>query len=99
MAKYEDATRFPNGVAQIAVMVAGGTAGDHTVDEADVGDAVVNVQRVTFDASAVITSTTDLTTEFESPVEEDGKINNSGGTNSTDAVLLITLAKGRDNTD
>jgi hypothetical protein len=100
VAKYDDTTRFYGGVAQFTVVIAGGAAGGHACEEADKGDYVVNVQRVTRVATTgVISSVTDLTTEFTSPVATDGYVTNTGGTTSTSAELMVTLSKGRDNTD
>ena len=97
MAKYEDATRLPNGLAQFTVAVVGTTAGAHACLFADVGDRIVAVQQVTKDASAQITAVADVTEEFVSVVATAEQIDNTGGTDLSGSELWVTLAKGRDN--
>ena len=99
MANFADATRFPNGVAQTTVYAVGAAAGDVTVPAADVGDKIIRVQALVWDGTGDAVSADDLTSEFNTEVTTANTINNTGGTNTTDAFLAITLAKGRDNTD
>lgn len=84
---------FPNGVAQVTTFLAGGPAGDHTLDNIETTDMLLAVQAIEFDTDGDISSVTGLLSEFT--ISEDGVINNDGGTDTSDMLLAVTVAAGR----
>lgn len=82
--------KFTPGIPKHA-LVAGGAAGDITVAAIKVGDRLDEVIHYIFTAGTDITNITDLTAEFS--ITADGKINNTGGTASTNNKLLVRWTK------
>lgn len=74
------------------VMVAGGTAGVLATPAGamKVGDEIVSVSRFT---TATFAPGTDITAEFITPVAVVDQINNTGGSNTTGQLLLVTYAR------
>jgi len=73
-----------------STIIAGGSAGDHTVTGIKKGDKLVSVLHVDFtDASE---TGADITSEFGGNgkiVEVDDTLNNTGGTDTTGGFLLV----------
>jgi hypothetical protein len=85
-------TSFPNGTGIKIGVCAGGTAGDHTlVGGIEENDAIQQVLRITL-SSDELSSAAVLTSEFTDPCESDDTISNSGGTNTTGAILVCIFA-------
>lgn len=85
-------TCFPNGTNLKIGVGAGGTAGNHTISGGiEDGDAIQQVLRVTL-SSDEYSSGADLTSEFTDPCASDNTISNSGGTNTTGALLVCIFA-------
>lgn len=82
---------FPNGVAQGVTALIGGTAGDHTVTGIKTTDKLLAVQAIAFTAG-VPTSVTGLLSEFS--ISDDDTINNDDGTDTSNMILLVTVAAG-----
>lgn len=70
-----------------STVVAGGSAGDHTIPGIKYGDVLISVRHVSADLS---TTHVDLTSEFS--VTSANLINNGGGTDTTGAYLAATWA-------
>jgi len=89
----KDITRFPGGLNIRTTICSGGAAGDHTCVGVSTGDVVLSAIRVTRVATTgVISSVTDLTSEFTDEVTASNTINNTGGTSSSNAELLVTFS-------
>jgi len=86
------ASYFPNGVAQITHFIKGGAAGDHTVANIKTTDMLLAVQAIEWDTDGDVSAVTGLLSEFS--IKQDGKINNAGGTNTSDMLLAVTIAAG-----
>lgn len=92
-------TSFPNGTNVKIGICGGGTAGDHTlVGGIEENDAIMHVLRVTLvqgdstGANVTFSSAADLTSEFTDPCASDDTISNSGGTNTTNTLLVCLFA-------
>lgn len=85
-------TYFPNGVAQVTHFIKGGSAGDHTVANVKTTDILLAVQAIEWDIDGDVSDVTGLLSEFS--IKQDGKINNAGGTDTTDMLLAVTIAAG-----
>lgn len=83
---------FPNGVAQVTHFVKGGAAGDHTIANIKTTDMLLAVQAISWDADGDVDTVTGLLSEFT--ISEDGVINNTGGTDTSDMLLAVTVAAG-----
>jgi hypothetical protein len=83
---------FPNGVAQITTFLAGGSAGDHTLSNIKSDDMLLAVQAISWDSDGDVASVTGLLDEFT--ISADDTINNTGGTDTTDMLLAVTVAAG-----
>lgn len=85
-------TGFPNGTSTKIAIGAGGAAGDHTViGGIEEGDAIHQVLRITL-SSDEYSSGADLTSEFTDPCDSDDTISNSGGTDTTGALLVCIFS-------
>lgn len=84
---------FPNGVAQVTTFIKGGSAGDHTLANVETTDMLLAVQAISWDTDGDVNTVTGLLSEFS--ITEDGVINNTGGTDTTDMLLAVTVAAGR----
>ena len=92
-------TTFPNGTNLKIGVCAGGSAGDHTLTGAiEENDAIQQVLAITLSSDA-LSSAADLTSEFTDPCASDDTISNSGGTNTTDAILVCIFADADIGTD
>ena len=89
-------TGFPNGTNLKIGICGGGSPGDHTLSGGiEDGDAIQQVLRVTLETGATtveFSSAADLTSEFTDPCASDDTISNSGGTNTTGALLVCIFA-------
>jgi hypothetical protein len=88
---WDKVTWFPNGVNQGAMMVIGGVAGDLTLTGVRTTDQIARVEAVEF-AAEVPDTVHALTSEFT--ITADDTINNTGGTDTSDMLLLVTLVLG-----
>lgn len=88
----ENLSYFPNGVAQVTHFIKGGSAGDHTVANIKTTDMLLAVQAIEWDTNGDVTSVSGLLSEFS--IKQDGKINNAGGTDTSDMLLAVTVAAG-----
>lgn len=86
-------TYFPNGVAQVTTFIKGGVAGDHTVENIETCDMLLAVQAIKWDVDGDVESVTGLLSEFS--ITADDTINNTGGTDTSDMLLAVTVAAGR----
>jgi hypothetical protein len=84
---------FPNGVAQMTYPLVGGAAGDHTVPNIETGDMILAVQAVELGAGPSVADVHYIGGEFT--ITGDDTINNDGGTDTTNMLLLVTIAAGR----
>jgi len=90
-------TLFPNGVGQKLAVGVGTTAGDITVTgDIKAEDTIVQVLKLTMTSAvvgepSVLSSAEDLTGEFT--VADDDTINNTGGTDTTGATLVVIYAQ------
>lgn len=84
-------TYFPNGVAQGVIAIIGGAAGDHTVTGIKTTDTLLGVQAITF-ITGVPVDVTELLSEFT--ITADNTINNTGGTDTTEMLVLVHVAAG-----
>jgi len=71
--------------------VKGGSAGDHTVAGIATVDAILSVSKINFETEGIISTVADLTTEFT--ITGAATINNTSGTDTTDALLLVLWAE------
>ena len=85
-------TLFPNGVGQGVTAIIGGTAGDHTVTGIKTTDKLLAVQAIAFSGGTYPSAVTGLLDEFT--ISADDTINNDDGTNTTNMLVLITIAAG-----
>lgn len=90
-------TGFPNGTTIKIAVGNGGSAGDHTVvGGIEANDAIQQVLRISLTTGATtvttISSSADLTSEFTDPCASDDTISNSGGTNTTGALIVCIYA-------
>lgn len=91
LGSLSELTFFPNGIGQGVTFIVGGAAGDHTVTGIKTTDKLLAVQAVTF-AAGVPSAVTGLLSEFT--ISADDTINNTGGTNTADTLLAVTVAAG-----
>lgn len=92
-------TSFPNGVNTKFGIGAGGAAGNHTITGGiEANDAIIQVLRITLiqgnstGANVTFSSAADLTSEFTDPCASANTISNSGGTATTNTVLVCLFA-------
>jgi hypothetical protein len=83
---------FPNGVAQVTTFIKGGAAGDHTVSNIETTDTLLAVQAISWDTDGDVDEVTGLLSEFT--ISAADTINNTGGTNTSDMLLAVTVAAG-----
>jgi hypothetical protein len=84
-------TRFPHGLNIRLSAVKGSTAGNFTITGITTSDAIMSVIKVRYSTGGiVVNSVADLSSEFS--VTAANTINNTSGTNSTNAVLLVMWA-------
>ena len=86
MANVNQATRFTGGVNERVSIVAGGAAGNITVAGIATVDRLKAVYSLIANSSGHMTAA-DLTDEFA--ITAANTINNTGGTASTNAVLIV----------
>jgi len=87
-------TVYPNGVNIKRARTAGGAAGSHTIDSSfgmEVGDVIHQVESTTWGSLGTMTTTVDLTSEFTSVCATANTFVNTGGTDTTDAVLTVVF--------
>ena len=70
--------------------IKGGSAGDHTLTGIATVDYIMSVSKINFDTDGTISTVSDLTSEFS--ISAADTISNSGGTDTTDALLLVLWA-------
>ncbi len=90
-AKFDDYTHIVPPIKTF--LVGGGTAGNHTVTGITTADKILGVSSMHIDATSLSTvafTVADLTSEFT--VGAANTINNTSGTDTTDALLLVTYA-------
>lgn len=89
-------TSFPNGVNTKFGIGAGGAAGNHTITGGiEANDAIIQVLRVSLVTGASVvafSSAADLTSEFTDPCASANTISNSGGTSTSNAILVCLFA-------
>jgi hypothetical protein len=85
-------TYFPNGLAQGTIAVIGAAAGDITVTGIKTTDTLLAVEAITF-GGGLPTAVQGLTSEFT--ISADDTINNTGGTATTNMLVLVTVALGK----
>jgi hypothetical protein len=91
-----DFTVFTNGTNLRQCVLAGSTAGAFATPASvgvEVGDTIQQVLRIRLKVSSTslctLSSCVDLTSEFVNPVDTADQVENTGGTNSTNALLLV----------
>lgn len=86
-------TCYPNGLNMYRASVAGGSAGDHSIDSSygiEVGDLIHQVESITIGTDGSITTAVDITSEFGSLCVTANTINNTGGTDTTGSLIVVT---------
>lgn len=84
-------SRFPNGLNVRLSCIKGSTAGTFTLTGIAVSDAIMSVIKVRQSTGGIAwNSVDDITTEFS--ISAANTITNTGGTNSTLALLLVLWA-------
>ena len=86
--KFYDVTHIKPPTKLFAL--AGGTAGDHTVTGITTDDSLMGVVYANYATTGAISSAGDLISEFS--ITAANTINNAGGTNTTDMLLLVMYA-------
>ena len=90
-AKFDDYTHIAPPIKTF--LVAGGTAGDHTITGITTADKLLSVNSIHGSAesvSIIIFTLANLFAEFS--IDSDDTINNTSGTNTTNALLIVTYA-------
>lgn len=87
-------TIFPNGVGQMTLYAAGGSAGDHTVSGVETDDRLLSVFAIEILTTSVGT-VQNLTSEFS--IDSADTINNDSGTDTTGDLLAVTICRGTPN--
>ena len=88
---WDKVTWFPSGVNQGTMMFIGDTAGDHTLTGVNTDDQIARVEAIEF-AVGVPSAIHDLTSEFS--ITDDDTLNNDGGTDTSDMIVVVTLVFG-----
>lgn len=88
---WNKVTWFPNGVNQVNEYWIGDNAGDHTVPGIIATDQIAKIRAIEFVGGAP-TNVHDLTSEFS--VTGDDTLNNAGGTDTSNMLVIGTFVLG-----
>lgn len=75
-------------VALRQTVIAGGSTGNHTVSGITTNDVLKAVNHLVGDGTQLTGAVNDLTDEFS--IDSDDTIDNTGGTDTTNGVLIVT---------